>query len=577
MGKKKEPQSLNRIINTFYIFFLALIIVFSILFSSLTTSREVANTTYANVENSLKDKHGSLDRTFNQLFEQLVYLNNNPNLLEVINDKSGSLKLAVNMNASVKDLYYRFQDVLSSIYININEGEFFFNGGTINQQLDGIDYHNFFELSDEETQYFWLDAPQNPFSTKEEPVISLGKTIGDGEAEANGVIVFNLKSEMISELLDEGYVTENGRLFLISSNNVPYPSTTKMPQEVFKAASDQEKMTVDGTVYHTLSKEFSLNGWKLRAIFPDKDLRSGQGAYLNLAGTLILFLFVVGTVMMFGVGRFISKPIQQLAKKIEGTSITDKNGDLALSDPRFQELSVLYQSFNAMIKRNEKLLDENEYNLEERNRLEIELLQSQINPHFLYNTLYSIQSLSDMNMNEDAAMMARALADFYRQGISDENVLITLKDELEHVQNYLTIMDYRYGDRFDYRLQIAADDCLEAKIPKISLQPIVENSIYHGLKQLSTFGHLELSVQPVKEEVLITIKDNGAGISPDHVQQINQELNQPAGVERKLVGIGLRSVNLRIKRYFGSAYGVWIEASETGTIVKIVIPKEGSS
>ena len=226
-----------------------------------------------------------------------------------------------------------------------------------------------------------------------------------------------------------------------------------------------------------------------------------------------------------------------------------------------------------MIKRNEKLLDENEYNLEERNRLEIELLQSQINPHFLYNTLYSIQSLSDMNMNEDAAMMARALADFYRQGISDENVLITLKDELEHVQNYLTIMDYRYGDRFDYRLQIAADDCLEAKIPKISLQPIVENSIYHGLKQLSTFGHLELSVQLVKEEVLITIKDNGAGISQDHIQQINQELNQPAGVERKLVGIGLRSVNLRIKRYFGSAYGVWVEASETGTIVKIVIPK----
>jgi two-component system sensor histidine kinase YesM len=114
---------------------------------------------------------------------------------------------------------------------------------------------------------------------------------------------------------------ENGRLFLISSNNVSYPSTTKMPQEVFKTDSDQEKISVDGTVYHTLSKEFSLNGWKLRAIFPDKDLRSGQGAYLNLAGTLILFLFVVGTVMMFGVGRFISKPIQQLAKKSKGQAL----------------------------------------------------------------------------------------------------------------------------------------------------------------------------------------------------------------------------------------------------------------
>lgn len=575
MKNKGTPKSLSRIINTFYIVFLTIIIFFSIGYAAVTTSQEVANTTYNNVENNLQDKHNVLSRSFDQLFEQLVNLNNNPNLLEVINADSEALSSAVSMNETIKDLYYRFQDVLSSIYINVNNGEFFFNGGTINQNLSGVDYQSFFAYSTADSNYFWLDAAENPFSSKDEAIISLGKVIGDENSEASGVILFNLKSEWIEELLQDGYVTEHGQLFLISENNHAYPIEEGLDTKFFnKIKENRQEIRSSSVLYHTVSETFTLNNWRLAAVFPDRDLHGNMGNYLTLALTMIAFLFVAGTVMMVVVGRFISKPIQQLAGEIEDTSITEETKELVPERQQFAEIMTLYDSFNKMIRKNELLLEENRHGFEERNRLEIELLQSQINPHFLYNTLYSIQALSDMKMSDDASQMAQALANFYRQGIGDGKVIVSLADELEHLRSYLMIMEYRYEDRFTYGIEVISPEALEARIPKISLQPVIENSIYHGIKEMTGVGQLKVKVQIVEEDVLITITDNGKGISADKVQQLNVEINQPAGEERQLSGIGLRSVNLRIKRYFGSAYGLWLEHVESGAVVKITIPRE---
>ncbi len=270
---------------------------------------------------------------------------------------------------------------------------------------------------------------------------------------------------------------------------------------------------------------------------------------------------------------YISKPIQNLAKEIEATSITDHKGPLAINQKHFNELAVLYRSFNSMIEKNERLLNENEKNHDERSRLEIELLQSQINPHFLYNTLYSIQSLSDMGMNKDASLMTRSLAEFYRTGISKGNLLVSLEEELDHVKNYLMIMSYRYRDRFDYKIEVERPELLQAMIPKISLQPIVENSIYHGLKELAVKGLLEIQIKESDDNVLLIIRDNGRGISDERLKIINEEINLSALNSRKVTGIGLRSVNLRIKNCFGASYGLWIENCEHGTLIKIVYSK----
>ncbi|MHC5218169.1 sensor histidine kinase [Enterococcus sp. LJL128] len=573
--KQKKSRSLNTVLNTFYILFVAVVILFSLVFSSITTTREVTDTAYTSVENTLQDKFSVLNRTFNQLFEQVVNLNNNPNLIEVINNDDDALRQAVSMNTNIKELYYRFQDVLDSIYINVNNGEFFFNGGEISQGLNEIDYQNFFDLADGETKYFWLDSKESPFSTAKEKTISICKIIGDDSSEASGVIVFNLKHDYIDNLLQESFVTEKGRLFLVSADTAVTDSDQQFPADVFQELDGTRQIKrAAGENYHIQSKQFGLNQWYLAAVFPEQDLQKSQSAYLTLAAALFLFLLLAGTLMVIVVGRYISKPIRNLAKEIEATSITDHKGPLPVNQKHFNELSVLYRSFNLMIEKNERLLNENEQNHEERSRLEIELLQSQINPHFLYNTLYSIQSLSDMEMNRDASLMTRSLAEFYRTGISKGNLLISLEEELEHVQNYLTIMSYRYHDRFDYAVKIENPELLKSFIPKISLQPIVENSIYHGLKEQSSKGFLSIEIKESNGAVLVIIKDNGKGFSDERLELINEEINLSALSSRKVIGIGLRSVNLRIKKCFGSAYGLWVEKSVDGALIKLVIPKE---
>lgn len=572
--KKKPASSISRALNTFYLLFLGAIIIFSLIFSSITTNNEVTEAAFINAENTLKDKHSALNRTFNQLFEQVVNLNDNPNLINVINDEGDALNQAVDMNNSIKELYYRFQDVLSSIYINVSDGEFFFNGGEVSQRLNDIDYHQFFDLAEDTNGYIWLDADASPFTSEDAPAISLCKVIGDDTSEVSGVIVFNIKYDYVAGLLQEGSVTENGQLVLVSDSDAVYPADNTLPKTV-AGQKKLERQTVDaeGEKYNTQGLDFALNNWRLLVAFPEKDLQRAQSSYLILAVILFAFLFVIGTVMIVVVDRFISRPIQTFAKKVEKTSITAHSGSLDAEHTRFKELEVLYTSFNSMIHKNEQLLTANEQAMEESSRLEIELLQSQINPHFLYNTLYSIQSLSDMGMNQDASMMTRALADFYRIGLSEGNLLVTLDDELEHTKNYLTIMNYRYGDRFDYEIHVEEDALITARIPKVSLQPIVENSIYHGLKELEEMGDLQIIVKRSGENVLITVQDNGKGISEGKLAAINEEINLSSESDRKVTGVGLRSVNLRIKKYFGPAYGLWVESPAVGALVKIVIPQ----
>lgn len=572
----KKTKSLSRTLSLIYGVFIVSVVLFSVLFANYTTSKEVSMTTFNNVTNTVDDKFTVLSRNFDQLFEQLVFLNNNPNLLDVINNDSGSLRSAVNMNDTIKGIYYRFQDVLSSIYINVNEGEFFFNDGNIEKALTEIQYDDFFEYVESgDSDYFWMTAKESPFTTAYEQTISLGKVIGNPTAEVSGVIVFNLKASFIEQVLNESYVTDHGHLVLLKGQESAFEVEDAFPPAVYKKiTSGQERIIENQVVYHTVTREFNKGGWKLAAIFPDRDLSSGQNSYFKLAITLMLFLIVMGTVFVFLLERLISLPIQRLAKGIENVRINEFDQPLMVERSPFSELMVLYDSFNVMIQRNSRLLNENRRNEEELNRLEIELLQSQINPHFLYNTLYSIQSLSEMAMNKEAALMSKALADFYRQGVRTEGIIVTLSEELAHVESYLQIMGFRYQDRFTYDVRVEDVKALEEKIPQYSLQPIIENSIYHGLKESQEKGHLQVVIRSLRDSVLIIITDSGKGIREKDILQINQEINQPAGKDHQLIGIGLRSVNLRIKRYFGRGYGLWIEEAAQGTCVKIVIPKE---
>lgn len=568
----KKSRSLSNVLNSFYLFFLVVVIMLSLVFANVMTRKQVEQNTYQTIENNLEDKHRVLERSFQQLFEQLVSLSKDPNLIDVINDQENSLRAAVNMTKTIKDLYYRYQDVLDAIYINVNDGEFYFNGGTIDTDIKRLDF-DYFERNTvaDDNGYFWLTADQNPLSLKEKPTVALGKLIGNEYYEAKGVILFNIKSEWLSNLLNESYVTKNGHLLLVSAGENALDNSSDTLNKVLSVNS--EKVKVEGVTYLTIYREFSSNHWQLSAVFPEKDMRLNNQSKLPLMLTMIAFLFFVGTIMVGIINKFLSQPIQKLANEIETTTIHEKSKLLNQPESSISEITVLYASFNQLISNNSQLMKENNDALEERNRLEIELLQSQIDPHFLYNTLYSIKALCDMGMNEEASMMTQALADFYRQGLGQGKVLVNLKAELEHLRNYLVIMNCRYHGKFTYTITDELPGNETTQIPKISLQPIIENAIRHGINQVDYLGMIEIAVTADESNVLITIFNNGKGLSFKEIQQINHEMNQPAGTEHQLIGIGLRSVNLRIKKYFGLAYGVWLEEVKQGVLAKIVIPR----
>ena len=567
----KKSTSLSNVLNSFYLFFLVIVIVLSFVFANVMTRKQVVQTTYQTVENNLEDKYKVFDRSFQQLFEQVVSLSKDPNLVDVINDQENSLRAAVNMNKTIKDLYYRYQDTLDAIYINVNDGAFYFNGGTIDSDIKQLDFTYFEKMTDtDENGYFWLTAQKNPFSLEDEPTIALGKMIGNKHSEAKGVILFSLKPEWLADLLNESFVTKNGQLILVSDGKDVLKNTPATQKKVI--TTDSKKVKVNGQTYVKVQRRFSINQWDLLAVFPKKDMELNNQRKLPLMLTMIGFLLLVGTAMVIIINKFLSHPIQKLANEIENTTIHEKSELLNQPKSSISEIEVLYNSFNQLINNSSKLMRENGKTAEERNRLEIELLQSQIDPHFLYNTLYSIKALSDMQMNEEASMMTQALADFYRQGLGQGKVLVNLKDELDHLKNYLVIMDYRHHGKFTYLIREELPE-ETIKIPKLSLQPIIENAIVHGINQVDYPGMIEITVTADKENVLIRLFNNGKGLDFKEVQQINHEMNQPTGAEHQLIGIGLRSVNLRIKKYFGPAYGVWLEEVHQAVLVKVVIPR----
>ena len=208
-------------------------------------------------------------------------------------------------------------------------------------------------------------------------------------------------------------------------------------------------------------------------------------------------------------------------------------------------------------------------------------LQNQINPHFLYNTLEGIRSEAILAGMDSVAEMTEALATFFRYTISKVDHLVTLEDELANIENYYVIQQYRFGDRLSLSIEYEDDDEMESlvcMIPKLTLQPIVENSIYHGLEEKIGNGHLSIKISKTQQHLLIIVSDDGVGMEQEKLEELNRKMTT-APVEdvqvraEKKGGIAIVNVNNRIKLLFGEEYGLYFYSTPgVGTDVEITLP-----
>ena len=284
---------------------------------------------------------------------------------------------------------------------------------------------------------------------------------------------------------------------------------------------------------------------------------------LALAAAAILLAALVGSIV---ISRVLSRPLKGLSRAMRQF---EKNADTFTYAPvgGAREVQELSESFSHMVVKIQHLMEtvrREEINLR---KTELKALQAQINPHFLYNTLDSIAWMCEQGRNDEAVQMVNALAQLFRISISRGHELIPIRSELRHAESYLKIQKHRYKNQFSYRFDVD-ESCLDFLCNKITLQPIIENAIYHGINGLVDEGEIVITLRAEGQDVVLTEADNCVGMEEDQIQAfLRKECSDHTG-------IGIKNVNDRLKIYFGEGYGITIDSEpDVGTTVTIRMPQ----
>ena len=323
-----------------------------------------------------------------------------------------------------------------------------------------------------------------------------------------------------------------------------------------------------GRIRDVTVKSVGYTGWKLVGVTPEQD------SYLNTLKTKLFMVFLVGLFLLIlmiinaSISSRITVPIRELEKSVN--ALETGNLDAEVYQGGSYEIRHLGRSIGDMAKQIKVLMQDIVAEHESKRKSEFDTLQSQINPHFLYNTLDIIVWMIENEQKSEAVKVVTALARFFRISLSKGKSIITVRDELEHVRNYLMIQQMRFKNKFTYTID-AAPEVLGLASLKLMLQPLVENAIYHGMEYMDGDGEIFVRAWQEEKELYLEVRDNGLGMTEEQVESLFTDTAHVAS--KRGSGIGVRNVNERIKLYFGAEYGLSIESEpDEGTAVKIHLP-----
>lgn len=471
---------------------------------------------------------------------------------------------------------------IRNVGIISKNGRMLINDGSksVNQDLD---------LNTQEWYATALEKPNGPILTSshvqhiisgERPwVITLSRGIRDrsGSGEKEGVFFIDLNYSAISELCDQSTVGTKGYAFILDAkgNIVYHPQQQQLYNELqtenISLIMDTDEDTVltgtgnDGKLYSISRSE--KTGWTVVDCTNVKDLlsksRQAQSVYVLTAIILVIVALLFSRFM----ARSITLPIQKLRDSMKKV----QEGDFSVSDvvvDSKNEIGSLTKSFDVMTHRIHELMEQNVHEQEEKRKSELKALQSQINPHFLYNTLDSIIWMAEGKKNEEVVLMTASLARLLRQSISNEDEVVPIANEVEYARGYLTIQKMRYKDKLEFQIEVDSS-ILYIPLIKLVLQPIIENAIYHGLKYKESKGLLIVKGFMKDGNAVLQVIDDGVGMDEETLAHIYDKHK----VNYHSNGVGVYNVQKRLKLYYGEDYGItYTSELGKGTTATITIP-----
>ncbi len=386
-------------------------------------------------------------------------------------------------------------------------------------------------------------------------------------------VVIDIRFSKISDYVDNVGIGQHGYCFIADSNGeiIYHPQQQLLYSGLKTESAEHFDLSSDGS-FETDELIWSVRSldncdWKVVGVSYISEMVTAKEMEL-LGNICVMLTIIMGLTMIvsFLVSRLVTKPIQRLIRAMQEFE-KDAAGYVYRPVEGATEIEALSQSYEHMVGKIQNLMKQVRQEEISLRKTELKALQAQINPHFLYNTLDAIGWLCEEERCRDAVEMVNALAKLFRISISKGHELITIEKEVEHAGSYLKIQNFRYKNQFSYDFQIE-EECLRYYCNKITLQPIIENAIYHGLDRMVDEGHIQIRIYSEGEDVIFRVEDNGVGMSEEQCRSI---LHKEPGDNS---GIGIKNVNDRIKIYFGKEYGLSIESElDEGTTVIIRMPK----
>lgn len=405
-------------------------------------------------------------------------------------------------------------------------------------------------------------------------VFSLAKAVQDPETgEVLGVILLDIRHDIIQSSINGVTIGEKGFVFVMDQeDNIVYTPVNGIVYRVnpkWVKAMEPMSVQIQGGSYQIRSELSPYTGWRTVGVFSMDEVMSSVNTIVYILFTCVIISLVLVVIVSFKFSRTLTNPIFKLKRLMKQA----ESGDLTV---RFNfehndEIGELGQSFNHMIARIDQLIQMVYVEQENKRTAEMKSLQEQIKPHFLYNTLDTISWMARDYDAEDIVRLVDALTNMFRIGLSHGKDIITVKEEITHVSNYLYIQKIRYKDKLNYVIHV--DESLYAiEVPKLILQPLVENAIYHGVKAKRGGGTITITGVPEGENLVFTVQDNGAGMPQEKVEELNRRMSERSVLDEQK-SFGLFYIRERIQLCYGKGYGVHVESAlGEGTRVTITLP-----
>ena len=333
----------------------------------------------------------------------------------------------------------------------------------------------------------------------------------------------------------------------------------------------QNVFDYNGNSYKLVTYQSSLDGWYFSQTLSSKQFSEQRSIYYLLLILISGIIMLLGLILTFLLNRIINRPLSKLLEKMKLISAGDFSYDPTIEWEN--ELGIIGKGINNLSENIALLMNKRLEDEKEKNQLEYEILQSQINPHFLYNTLNSIKWMASIQNATGIAEMTTALSKLLRSVSKDVKQIHSLSEEIKLLDHYFIIQKYRYGGNLSLSYTIEDSHILECKVPKFTLQPIVENAIFHGIEPKQSKGKINIHIYTGHGNLLIIdIHDNGIGMTKKQIYSIlNSAHDHKLDFFKK---IGINNVNMRIKHSFGKSFGLTIKSShKIGTTVQIKLPK----